>query len=123
MRIKHILPEESRTWEIQPAREVCVASDTNLKDLGRWQGELETWMARETDIKEMYPEHEVVDGPHVVPFQELLATNAESMEGSIIQQMGFENVRSALNEDQLQAYNIVDQHLQQTLGGESLNQL
>lgn len=78
-------------------------------------------MQNKTDFNQIPLDHDVEGGPHVVPFDQLLLT--DSADDPHIQAKMEGTEQSSLNDEQLRAYDIIDQHLQKTLREKCPSQL
>lgn len=121
-RISHILPEDSTSWLTLNECNVGIASDADFENLQKWKEQLEQQMRQQGDLTSHQTIHHPTQecDPHVIPFEQLLSTDLIDNDHTI---KNGEEIKISLNEEQRRAYDIIDEHVQQTLEGRRPSQL
>jgi hypothetical protein len=122
-RLRGIFPDEEFTWEVIDDKKVDVAKSDVDEKLSAWRDELKkcSKLSDESNLDIKVDEH--ISRVKVVPVSELLISQKEG--GCVDEETERISATDAkfLNEEQRRAYDIVDQHLQETMKGGNPSQL
>lgn len=127
-RLTHMLPDDIDRWENKTDSNIKVASNDDLSNLTGWKEELERMMQKELKLDNDDQYHrDTAETAHdegsVLAIDDLMTQMSEGMEVRERKEKEMEADRELLNAEQRRAFDIVDWHLRQTLGGQQPPQL